>query len=341
MFGSGSAGLGLSRQVIDEIVDRTDGVPLFLEELTKAVLENAVTSSIPAASLAVPATLHASLLARLDRLGPIAKEVTQAGAALGREFSYELLAAVAQHSSTQLQDAIVGLVSAGLLFQRRTVPQATFLFKHAMVQDIAYSMLLRGQRQALHSKIAGILEEHFPNLAETQPQTLAHHFTEAGILEKAIRYWGRASQQSAAKWALVEAVGQLRRGLQLIDSLPSTPERKAQELELQLALAYALRLARGYADPEVPEVLSRARSVILETGLAATPPHFTVLFALWSAHYTAGKVTTALERAEEFFATAQSHTDSGLLCIGHRLLGATQIMAGEFPWALSNRGSTL
>jgi predicted ATPase len=140
-----------------------------------------------------------------------------------------------------------------------------------MVQDIAYSMLLRGQRQALHSKIGGILEGHFPDLVETQPQTLAHHFTEAGLLEKAIRYWWRTGQQSAAKWALVEALGQLRRGLQLIDSLPSTPERKVQELELHVALAYALRLTRGYAHPEVPEVLSRARSLILETGLRQHP----------------------------------------------------------------------
>jgi len=246
-------------------------VPLFLEELTKAVLENAVISSIPAASVAVPATLHASLLARLDRLGPIAKEVTQVGAAVGREFSYELLVAVAQHSNTQLQDAIGGLVSAGLLFRRGAVPTATFLFKHAMVQDIAYSMLLRGQRQALHSRIGGILEGHFPDLVAPQPQILAHHFTQAGLLDKAILYWWRAGQQSAAKWALVEGIGQLKRGLQLIDSLPSTPERKAQELELQVALAYALRLTRGYAHPEVPEVLSRARSLILETGLAATP----------------------------------------------------------------------
>jgi class 3 adenylate cyclase/predicted ATPase len=329
--------VGLSRQVIDEIVDRTDGVPLFLEELTKAVLENAVIGSIPSASLAVPATLHASLLARLDRLGPIAKEAAQVGAAIGREFSYELLAAVAQHSSAQLQDAIVGLVSAGLLFQRGSVPQATFLFKHAMVQDTAYSMLLRGQRQALHSKIAGILEGHFPDLVETQPQTLAHHFTEAGLLEKAIRYWRLAGQRSAAKWALVEAIGQLRRGLQLIDSLPSPPlERNAQELDLQIELAYALRLAKGYAHPEVPEVLSRARSLILDTGLAATPAHFTVLFALWSAHYTAGKAVIALEQAEEFLAVAQSQTDTGLLCVGHRLLGATQLMTGDFLSALSN-----
>jgi hypothetical protein len=200
----------------------------------------------------------------------------------------------------------------------------------------AVRLLLRGQRQALHSKIAGILEGDFPDLIEAQPQTLAHHFTEAGRFEKAICYWWRAGQQSTAKWALVEAIGQLRRGLQLIESLPSTPERKAQELELQVALASALRLARGYAHPEVPEVLSRSRSLILETGLAATPSHFTVLFALWSAHYTAGKAAIALERAEEFFAVAQSHTDAGHLCVGHRLLGATQIMTGDFPRALSN-----
>ena len=198
--------------VIEEIVERTDGVPLFLEELTKAVLENAAVGTIPAASATVPVTLHASLMARLDRLGPIAKEVAQAGAAIGREFSYELLAAAAQRTEAELQDGFGRLVAAGLLFQRGLPPEASFLFKHALVQDTAYSMLLRGPRQALHMRIAEVLEQRSPSLADTQPEILAHHFTEAGLLEKAVAYWCRAGRQSEAKAALVEAVAQLRRG---------------------------------------------------------------------------------------------------------------------------------
>ncbi len=177
----------LPSEIMAEIVERTDGVPLFLEELTKAVVENAMIGSVPAASLAIPATLHASLMARLDRLGSAAKEVAQIGACIGREFSYELLAAVAQRSETELQDALGRLLDAGLVFQRGTPPQTTLLFKHALVQDTAYSTLLRGPRQGLHANIARVLEEQFPSLAEAQPQTLAHHLSEAGLLEQASR----------------------------------------------------------------------------------------------------------------------------------------------------------
>jgi predicted ATPase len=201
----------LSREMVAEIVERTDGVPLFLEELTKAVLENAAIGPIPATSLAVPATLHASLIARLDRLGPIAKDVAQVGAAIGRDFWYELLAATAQRTERELAQALALLVDAGLIFARGTPPHATYLFKHALVQDTAYSMLLRAARKALHARIARALAEHFPNVAETQPQVLAHHFTEAGLIEQAIAYWSRAGQQSAAKSAIIEAIAKLRR----------------------------------------------------------------------------------------------------------------------------------
>jgi predicted ATPase len=189
----------LPMDVVDEIIDRTDGVPLFLEELTKAVLENALISAVPAISLAVPATLHASLMARLDRLGPTAKEVAQVGATIGREYSYELLAAVAQRSEAELGQALDQLVEAGLLFQRGTPPEATFLFKHALVQDTAYGTLLRGPRQALHSRIARALEEHFPAIVEMQPQILAHHFTEAALLQQAVAYWCRAGTLLSAQ----------------------------------------------------------------------------------------------------------------------------------------------
>jgi class 3 adenylate cyclase len=213
----------LPGDVVDEIVERADGVPLFLEELTKAVLETGVEiSAVPGTSLAVPATLHASLMARLDRLGPTVKEIAQVAAAIGRDFSYELLAEVAQRSEAELQEALGRIVDAGLVFRRGVPPQATFLFKHALVQETAYSTLLRIPRRALHARVARALEEHFPALVESHPEVLAHHLTEARILEQAVAYWCRAGQHSVAKSAFVEAIGQLRRGLLLIADLPDT-----------------------------------------------------------------------------------------------------------------------
>jgi predicted ATPase len=277
----------LSSRVAEEIVARTDGIPLFLEELTKAVLETAIAgsdlSAIPPASLAIPATLHASLMARLDRLGPIAKEIAMVGAAIGREFPYELLAAVAQRAETDLRHGLGRLVNAGLVFQRGTPPEAIYLFKHALVQDVAYNILLRGPRQALHAKIGKALEGHFPSVAEMQPQTLAHHFTEAGYLEKAVAYWCRAGRQSAGKSALLEAIGQLRRALSLIRTLPESREHKQQELEVLVTLAGALMGVKGYAHPEVGEAFVRARSLVLDTDGAGTVPHFSVLYGLWVA----------------------------------------------------------
>jgi predicted ATPase len=211
-------------------------VPLFVEELTKAVVEagadrgNASISAVPPLSLAVPATLHASLLGRLDRLGPSAKTVAQIGAAIGRDFSYELLAAAVQVAEPELQEALRRLVEAGLVFQRGVPPAAEYLFKHALVQDTAYSTLLRGPRQALHRRIAEALEQRFPDLVETRPEILAHHYGEAAIADKAIAYWHRAGKSSVAKSAVHEAVAQLRRGLSLLEGLPETLERKQLEL---------------------------------------------------------------------------------------------------------------
>src|SRR5208282_2684520 len=169
---------------------------------------------------------HASLMARLDRLGPTAKEIAQVAAAIGRDFSYELLADVAQRSEAELQEALSRIIDAGLVFRRGVPPQATFLFKHALVQQTAYSTLLRAPRRTLHARVARALEEHFPDLVEAQPEVLAHHLTEARILEQAVAYWCRAGQHSASKSAFVEAIGQLRRGLSLIADLPDTPARK-------------------------------------------------------------------------------------------------------------------
>jgi class 3 adenylate cyclase/predicted ATPase len=326
----------LPREIMAEIVERTDGVPLFLEELTKAVVENAVIGSVPAASLAIPATLHASLMARLDRLGPAAKEIAQIGACIGREFSYELLAAIARRSETELQDALGPLLDAGLVFQRGVPPQTTLLFKHALVQDTAYSTLLRGPRQALHANIARALEEQFPGLAEAQPQILAHHFSEAGLLAQAVEYWCRAGRQSAVRSAHVEAGVQLRRGLRLVADLPDTRERKQQELELHVTLADSLGASKGRAHPEVAEVLGRALRMVLETGGAGTVRHFSVLYGLWLSDYFGGRPKPALDRAGEFLRLAQSQTDTGFLLAGGRLMGGTLALAGDFQSAFSH-----
>jgi predicted ATPase len=216
----------LPPDVVDEIVERTDGVPLFVEELTKAVVEagadrgHVSISAVPASSVAVPATLHASLLGRLDRLGPSAKNAAQAGAAIGRDFSYELLAAAAPLAEPELQEALRRLVEAGLVFQRGAPPTAEYLFKHALVHDTAYSTLLRGPRQALHRRIAEALEQRFPDFVETRPEILAHHYGEAAIADKAITYWHLAGKSSVAKSAVREATAQLRRGLGLLEGLP-------------------------------------------------------------------------------------------------------------------------
>ena len=214
-----------------DIVERTDGIPLFVEEMTKAVLEaesegdaQQTAAAVPPSALAVPASLHASLMARLDRLGS-AKEVAQIGAAIGREFSYALMAAVARKAEADLASALDRLTAAGLLFRQGAPPHATYLFKHALVQDAAYGTLLREPRRALHARIAETLESQFAEIAENQPELLARHCTEAGLIEKGAGLWGKAGQRSLARSALVEAVAQFTRALNQISSLPATPAR--------------------------------------------------------------------------------------------------------------------
>src|SRR5689334_6889613 len=233
----------LPPDVVDEIVERTDGVPLFVEELTKAVVEAgadrdyvSMAAAVPPSSLAVPATLHASLLGRLDRLGPAAKTVAQVGAAIGRDFSHELLAAAVPLAEPELREALRRLVEAGLVFQRGVPPTAEYLFKHALVQDTAYSTLLRGPRQALHRRIAEAMEQRFPDVVETRPEILAHHYGEAALADKAITYWHLAGKSSAAKSAMTEAIVQLHRGLSLLDRLPATRERNQLELDIHVTL---------------------------------------------------------------------------------------------------------
>ncbi len=332
----------LPPDVVDEIVERTDGVPLFVEELTKAVVEagadrgHASISAVPPSSLAVPATLHASLLGRLDRLGPAAKTVAQVGAAIGRDFSHELLAAAAPLAEPELQEALRRLVEAGLVFQRGAPPAAEYLFKHALVQDTAYSTLLRGPRQALHRRIAEALEQRFPDFVETRPEILAHHYGEAAMPDKAIAYWHLAGKLSVAKSAVREAVAQLRRGLSLLEGLPETRERQQLELDIHVTLTAALMAGKGFGDPEVAAALERANRLVAETASVGTPLHFSVLFGLWVSTLNSGTIAAALEHATNFLSSAQSQPSSGPLLVGHRILAHCLIYSGDYRAALAH-----
>jgi class 3 adenylate cyclase len=268
-----TGGKVLPKEVADQIINRTDGVPLFIEELTKAVVESGIltedsdryVATGPAAPLTIPTTLHASLLARLDRL-PSAREVAQIGAAIGRRFSHELISAVATVPQQQVDEALAQLSGAELIFRRGTPPDAEYTFKHALVQEAAYSTLLKSRRQQIHTRIATTLEEKFPEIAATQPALVGHHCTEAELIEKAASYWLKAGQQSVGRSAMAEAVAQLQKGLDLLSGLPDGVRSQQQELDLRLVLGSALAMSRGYAAPEVGETLAKARTLAEQLG---------------------------------------------------------------------------
>ena len=340
-------GKRLPREVRDQIIERSDGVPLFVEELVKTVLESGLLLERddeyllhdPVSPLAIPSTLQGLLTARLDRPGP-GRELAQIGAALGREFSYEVISKVADWLPEQrLQETLQSLVLSELLYSRGTPPDAVYLFKHALLQNATHETLLRSRRRELHARIAAVLEEHFPEVADQQPALLALHHTEAGSIEQAVIYWGKAGRQSAARSAIIEAEAQLRRALRLISDLPDSRERKQQELDLQVTLASALRESKGHVHPEVAAVLGRARELIVETGATDTILHFSVLYGLWVARYLGGEPVAALDQGKEFLSLAQSQTQSGLLLVGHRLVGSSLLFTGDYPGALSHLDS--
>jgi predicted ATPase len=251
-----------------DIIERTDGIPLFVEEMTKAVLEAGsegaaanIAAAVPSPALAVPASLHASLMARLDWLGA-AKEVAQVGAAIGREFSHALLAAVVRKPEAELGSALDRLVAAGLLFRQGVLPYASYLFKHALVQDAAYGTLLREPRRELHARIAETLESKFAEVAENQPELLARHCTEAGLIEKAASLWGKAGQRSLERSALVEAVAHLTRAVEQIATLPPSTSVRREQIKLQSALITPLIHVKGYAAPETKAAAEQTRLLI-------------------------------------------------------------------------------
>ena len=330
---AGNAAL-LPPDVIAEIVERTDGVPLFVEEMTKAVLEagaergGEIAASVPSAGLGVPATLQASLMARLDRLGPAAKGVAQIGAAIGREFSYELAASVGELAEERLQDALQRLVDAGLVFQRGTPPEAAYLFKHALVQDTAYSTLLRGPRRQLHARIAEALTAHYPELMDSQPELFAQHYAEAGLIEKSAAYWGKAGHGSAARSAMAEAAAQFRKGLDQLALLPDTPERQRQELEFQSALGAVLMAAKGFAAPEMGDAYARARELWEQLG---SPSEFLrIPFGQSVYHGYRGELDLAMRPDEDLLRLSRQRNDTAGLLLGHVSSGRTLMFVGRF-----------
>ncbi len=333
----------LPTEVVEQIVARTDGVPLFVEELTKTVLESGLLADAgdryelagPLPPLAIPTTLHDSLMARLDRLAPV-KEVAQIGAVIGREFSHELLAAVADRPEPQLHAALDQLVTSELVFRRGTPPEATYSFKHALVQDAAYQSLLKSKRQQLHARIAEALEGQFPETAETQPEVLAQHFTDAGLAERAIPYWRRAGELAAARSANVEAIAHLSKGLELVGTLPEAPEQLDEELALRLAIGGPLIATKGNAAPEVERTYSRAWALCEQLG--RSDELFPVLRGLWTNHLVRGEFRRAHDLAERLVVLADE--ERALLRRAHacRALGSTLFFIGRLADAFQQFG---
>ena len=330
----------LPASIRQNIIERTDGIPLFVEEMTKAVLEagNAsdaqrVAAAIPVPALAVPPSLHASLMARLDQLGP-AKQVAQIGAAIGREFSHPLLAAVAGKPEAQLASALERLIQSGLLFRQGLPPHATYLFKHALVQDAAYGTLLREPRRALHARIAETLADQFPKITENQPELLARHCTEAGLIEKAVGLFGNAGQRSLQRSALMEAVEQFNHALAHISTLPSTPALRGTQIKLQVALISPLNHVKGWAAADTQAAVERARLLLEQADALGEPPEdplllFLVLYGLFAAHFVAFKGDVSRDLAAQILAIAEKQKASGPLMLGHEAVGATLLLRGD------------
>jgi class 3 adenylate cyclase/predicted ATPase len=337
-----TAGRSLPGDVLAQILIKTDGVPLFLEELTKTVLESGLLEEAgeslalcgPWSPLAIPTTLHDSLLARLDRLAPV-KEVAQTGAVIGREFSRQLLSAVAQMPEPALDHALDQLVASELVFRRSGEgPEATFTFKHALVRDAAYQSLLRSRRRQLHSRVAHVLETQFSDLANAEPELVAWHYTGADLKEPAIAYWQRAGQRAIERSAHVEAIAHLTNGLELLGTLPGTPERARQELSLQIALGPALMAAKGQGAPEVGQAYARARELCEEVGEPAQL--FPVLWGLWRFRSIRSEHEAARQLAEECLGLAEKLHNPALLAPAYSALGGTLLWLGEVTAAQSS-----
>jgi predicted ATPase len=333
-----AGGKALPAAVVQQVVAKTDGVPLFVEELTKMVLESGLLREEkdryelagPLPPLAIPTTLHDSLMARLDRLAAV-KEVAQLGATLGRTFSYELLQAILPLDEATLRQALAQLVGAELLYQQGLPPRATYIFKHALIQEAAYQSLLKSTRQRYHQRIAQVLAARFPETAATQPELLAHHYTEASLLEEAITHWRRAAERANERAANAEAIGHLTKGLELLQTLSDSSARLQHELRLQIILGRALKDAKGYGDPEVAQAYMRARELCQQMGEAQQL--FAVLLGLAIHFVVRAEFQTARELGEQLLSLEGHAQDPVLLVEAHYALGVTFSWLGEFTRA--------
>jgi class 3 adenylate cyclase/tetratricopeptide (TPR) repeat protein len=328
---------GLSADVMAEIVERTDGIPLFVEEMTKAVLEAEnedaalrTVAAVPSPALAVPASLHASLMARLDRLGP-AKEVAQIGAAIGREFSHALLAAVMRRPEAELGSALDRLFAAGLLFRQGVPPHATYLFKHALVQDAAYGTLLREPKRALHARIAETLQSQFAETAESQPEIMARHYAEGGAIGDALSYWHKAGQLALSRSANSEAASYASKGLALLGRLPNGPARDRHEWNMQSVLAPALIALKGYTALEPIAAYERARDLL--KSIDDPSRRETIFPGLCAAYFNRGEFRKMAVVGQEFLSAAERAGDPNSLYIGHWLAAVYENIGGRFPMA--------
>jgi class 3 adenylate cyclase/tetratricopeptide (TPR) repeat protein len=342
----------LPANIRQDIIERTDGIPLFVEEMTKAILEaesegaaQRTAAAIPSSTFPVPASLQASLMARLDRLGPV-KEVAQIGAAIGREFSHALLSALVSKPEPKLASALDRLIEAGLLFRQGVPPHASYLFKHALVQDAAYGTLLRERRRALHGHIAETLESQFAEIAESQPELLARHCTEAGLTEKAASLWGKAGQRSLERSALVEAVAQLTCALDQIAALPATPALRRDQINFQVALITPLAHVKGFNAAETKAAVERARLLIEQAEVLGEPPEdplllFSVLHRFWLASFNGGNGDVALDLAGQFLALAERQGVTVPLMMGHGMMGASLVCVGDLTQGLVHFDRTI
>ena len=336
----------LPAEVMAQVVAKTDGVPLFVEELTKMVLESGLLQereeryelTEPLPPLAIPTTLHDSLMARLDRLATV-KALAQLGATLGREFAYALLQAVSPWEEATLQQGLQQLVEAEFLYQQGLPPQATYRFKHALIQDTAYQSLLRSTRQQYHQRIAQVLEARFPETCETQPELLAQHYTEAGFIAQALPYWQHAGARAIQRSAHLEAIAHVQRGLALLTTLPDTPQRCQYEFAFLTTLGPALMATKGYAAPEVVQAYTRARALCQQIG--ETPEHVPVLWNLWFFYMARGDHPTALELGEQCLQMAQRVQDGALLLEAHYALGCSWFLLGNPILASTHMAQTI
>lgn len=356
MIAAVTGGKALPREIADQIIDHADGVPLFIEELTKSAVESGILMDAndryaltgPTAPPSIPLTLQGSLLARIDRL-PEAREVAQIGAALGRSFPHELISAVAQMPQQDVDDALARLVQAELIFRRGAPPDAAYTFKHALVQDVAYGTLSRTQRQLLHARITKTLEDQFPDTAATQPALLAHHYEQAGLTGKAISYRRKAGQLAIARSAMKEAEVQLRKGLGLLDGLPQGPDRQHKELRLQAAIGLALFVTQGYGAPSAGEAFDRARRLCAGTDQADWLS--TIMTGQFAYRLYRAELRSAYQLSEELLelrkirknrvAPSSAYTPKAMMSVGYASRGQCRVLLGHFAAARADAEKAL